>query len=75
MTVRKTIKRELFVERLNHALRYGRLTDRERLLIASFAEGILVKGETYKGFNYQQSELTSEGTLKVGYNHSKRVYY
>jgi len=47
---RKTIKREVIVEKLNKSLRSEHLSLEEKQVIAMFAESILIAGNTYKGY-------------------------
>ena len=47
---RKTVKREIIVEKLNKALRSEHLSLEEKQVIATFAESILISGNTYEGY-------------------------
>ena len=47
---RKTIKREIIVEKLNKAQRSDHLSLDEKQVIATFAESILIAGNTYEGY-------------------------
>jgi hypothetical protein len=47
---RKTIKREIIVERLNKAMRADHLSPEEKHVIATFAESILIAGNSYEGY-------------------------
>jgi len=46
---RKTIKREIIVERLNLAMR-GDLSDEQKIAVATFAEIVLIRGNSYEGY-------------------------
>jgi hypothetical protein len=47
---RKTIKREIIVERLNKAMRADHLSPEEKHVIATFAEMVLIGGNSYEGY-------------------------
>jgi hypothetical protein len=47
---RKTIKREVVVEKLNKAMRASHLSLEEKQVIATFATSILITGNTYEGY-------------------------
>jgi hypothetical protein len=47
---RKTIKREVIIERLNAALRSEETTVEQKEAIATFAEMVLIRGNSYEGY-------------------------
>ena len=47
---RKTVKREIIVEKLNKAMRAEHLTLEEKQVIATFGASILIAGNTYEGY-------------------------
>ena len=47
---RKTVKREIIVEKLNKAMRAEHLSLEEKQVIATFAESVLITGNTYEGY-------------------------
>jgi len=47
---RKTIKRSVVIERLNVALRADHLSDDEKILLCTFVESVLIKGNAYEGY-------------------------
>lgn len=47
---RKTIKRDVIVEKLNKAMRASHLSLKEKQVIATFAETILITGNSYNGY-------------------------
>ena len=48
---RKTIKREVIIERLNNVLRSDGLSIEEKQAIAAFAETVLIRGNCYEGYS------------------------
>lgn len=47
---RKTIKREVIVEKLNKAMRAEHLTLEQKQAIATFGESLLISGNSYEGY-------------------------
>jgi hypothetical protein len=47
---RKTIKREIIVDKLNRAMRATHLSIEEKRVIATFGASILLTGHTYEGY-------------------------
>ena len=47
---RKTIKREIVVDKVNKAMRAEGLTLEQKQAVATFAESILITGNTYEGY-------------------------
>jgi hypothetical protein len=47
---RKTIKRDIILEKLNKCLKSAEMSDEEKLAISTFAESILIAGNSYKGY-------------------------
>lgn len=48
---RKTIKRDVILERLHAALRSEGLNDEQKDAVAAFAEIILIRGNSYEGYS------------------------
>lgn len=83
---RKTVDLDLLVESCNRALavgddvltqtgRYGADDAKSyRFGIIAVIEQALMMATRYKGFSYQESELGADGTLRVGYDETRRVY-
>lgn len=83
---RKTVDIDLLVQACNSALaaedadisRTGNGYDVDpqsyRQGICAVAEWALNAANAYKGFMYQESELGSDGTLRVGYDATRRIY-
>jgi len=55
---RKTIKREIIVSKLNKVLRSEGLTIEQKQAIATFAENILISGNTYEGYTIPEPGAT-----------------
>jgi len=71
---RKTLDRQAFVNQLNAALASPNTSPDERKLLAAFAGGVLLTGNAYRGYGFQQSEWTWGG-LRDNYDDTRRVYY
>lgn len=84
---RKTVDIDLLVQACNNALS---VSDAEIMTIGngfdsdprSYRQGVcsvveqaLFMATAYAGFRYQDSELGSDGTLRVGYDDTRRIYF
>lgn len=48
---RKTIKRDIILERLHAVLRSEEMSDEQKEAVATFAEIILIRGNSYEGYS------------------------
>ena len=72
---RKTIDRDALIKRANAMLASPELDASARAAIGFLVETTLMECNTYRGFNYQTSEKNDDGTLRDGYDETKRIIY
>lgn len=72
--MRKTLEVTALVTSLNEYIQHAP-TPEERRAFAHVAEHVLFESDTYRGFRYLPSELNEDGTLKDGYDDTRRNYY
>ena len=74
-TVRKTVNRVMLVTIANDAIAAAP-TALERQAIATVISTVLLRGDSYLGFNYLASELNEDGSaLREGYDDTMRRYF
>lgn len=74
MAARKTIRVEAVKDRVNTMLEVQTSPDARRA-VALLLESVLLATDNYRGFKYQSSEINEDGTLRDGYDDTRRRYY